>query len=867
MTRKAVITEDDKKEIVRLHKEEGMSVVNIAKKYGCDKRRIKPILEEAGVVLTGNVKIFTDEEISNLINDYSSGELDLNGLVTKYGCRREKIKKILEEHNVTLKKQGWQNNYPERVVASYSVVKFKPVDGKHYIAKCKTTDYVSNDYLNKSGALTEYIKNALGIEVPPAHQRRRYYELNGNYWFEQYFDILLEDDKEVEVKCPYCDFTIPKGVKNINTPFFNHMKRTHKIDRDTYLRIFPEEIERFKYANETFNLKYEEDSSKYVECPICGKRMTFISESHLATHNITKDEFIDKYGDGYFIKDLRKHVHNLNEAEVKELIEDYTEYNFGLHQLTQKYHISDTKAKDILTKNGIELREKGGYDEKYENVKFKEVEGKHYVAKCKLTDYATLDYLNKGGFISSYIEDELEIPIPSLLEQREYFKANNEYWWEQYFDVVLEDDPKVIKKCPYCDFEVTEDVEYPAKSFFIHLSTIHGIDRDDYMKEHPEDVEIFKFANKTLNLQYETDENKFVVCKVCGKKLSHISHSHLAKHGLTRLEYEERYNGKVLSKEYREYIQNRMVEMNVILAEKHPIVSKDEMEIFDYINDTLGINAIKTRTILKDAKELDIYLPDKKVAIEYNGCRWHTEWFGHKGRTEHLNKTLQCEEKGIQLIHIFEDEYKYKKDIVLSKLKHILNVGEYEKIPGRKCEVRKISSIEACNFLEKNHIQGGAMSTVYLGAFYNGNLVAVMTFKVLEDESGRYELNRFASDLNYICQGIGGKLFKYFLRNYNPSYVVSFADRRWSIHKEGNLYMKLGFSFDGYTEPSYTYHNQRVDKYKRFHKSNFRKETLSRKYNLPMELTETEMVKYLGYDRIWDCGLIRYVWRRKEEEK
>lgn len=867
MTKRALITEDDKKEIVRLHKEEGMSVVNIAKKYGCDKRRIKPILEEAGIVLTGNAKIFTDDEISSLVKEYSNGELDLNGLVTKYGCRREKIKKILEEHNVTLKKQGWQNNYPERVVASYSVVKFKPVKGKHYIAKCKTTDYVSNDYLNKSGALTEYIKNTLGVEVPPAHQRRRYYELNGNYWFEQYFDIILEDDKEIEVKCPYCDFTIPKGVKNISTPFFNHMKRTHKIDRDTYLRIFPEDIERFKYANETFNLKYEEDISKYVECPICGKRMTFISESHLATHNITKEEFIEKYGDGYFIKDLRKHVHNLNDDEVKELIEDYTEYNFGLHQLTQKYHISDTKAKDILTKNGIELREKGGYDEKYENIKFKEVEGKHYVAKCKLTDYATLDYLNKGGFISSYIEDELEIPIPSLLEQREYFKANNEYWWEQYFDVVLEDDPKVIKKCPYCDFEVTEDVEYPAKSFFIHLSTIHGIDRDDYMKEHPEDADIFKFANKTLNLQYETDENKFVVCKVCGKKLSHISHSHLEKHGLTRLEYEERYNGNILSKEYREYVRNKMIKMNIALAEHNHFMSKAECEIFDYIQDNLGIYCKKDRTILKDAKELDIYVPSKNVAIEYDGCLWHTETFGRKDRNAHLNKTLQCEEKGIQLLHIFEDEYHNHKDIVLSKICHILKCGNYEKIPGRKCEVKEISSAEAINFLDKNHIQGGVSSTVYLGAFYNNKLVAVMTFKVLENESDRYELNRFASDLNYICQGIGGKLFKYFVRNYNPSYVVSFADRRWSIHKGDNLYMRLGFYLDDILEPNYTYYNSRVYPYKRFHKFGFRKNILSRKYDLPKEMTENEMAKYLGYDRIWDCGLLRYVWRRKEEEK
>ena len=125
------------------------------------------------------------------------------------------------------------------------------------------------------------------------------------------------------------------------------------------------------------------------------------------------------------------------------------------------------------------------------------------------------------------------------------------------------------------------------------------------------------------------------------------------------------------------------------------------------------------------------------------------------------------------------------------------------------------------------------------------------------------ELTRFASDYHYICQGVGGKLFNWFIKNYKPLEVKSFADKRWTLDKNCNLYTKLGFKLVKELNPDYEYVLD-SNPSKRMHKFNFRKSILSKKYNLPLTMTESEMTKELGYSKIWNCGLYKYVWIKKE---
>ena len=198
------------------------------------------------------------------------------------------------------------------------------------------------------------------------------------------------------------------------------------------------------------------------------------------------------------------------------------------------------------------------------------------------------------------------------------------------------------------------------------------------------------------------------------------------------------------------------------------------------------------------------------------------------------------------------------------KLYHLLRINEnnYEKISARKCSINIITKHEAETFLKVNHIQGFVSSTVYLGCFYGEKLIGVMSFKNENKKNNKWELTRFATDNNFLCRGVGGKLFKYFVNLFEPLEVKSFADRRWTIDINENVYTKLGFKLDKILPPDYMYFNYN-EGYERKHKFGFRKHILHKKYNLPLTMTETEMTKELGYDKIWNCGLLKYVWKKK----
>ena len=266
----------------------------------------------------------------------------------------------------------------------------------------------------------------------------------------------------------------------------------------------------------------------------------------------------------------------------------------------------------------------------------------------------------------------------------------------------------------------------------------------------------------------------------------------------------------------------------------------------------------RNREILRN-REIDIYIPLLKLGIEYNGLHWHSERLG-KGKNYHLDKLNKCNEQGIRLIQIFEDEWINHREICESKLKQICGLNTNPKIYARKCEIREITNKnEAYEFLDKNHIQGRTGFTIALGTYYNNELVGVMTFK--KEKEGYWDLNRFATDINHQCIGIGGKLFKYFIRNYPFIEIKSFADRRWTTDPTNNLYTKLGFAFDSFVPPTYWYYNPKISRIERFHKFGFRKQHLHKQYGLPLTMTEREMTETLGYTRIWDCGLIKYVYK------
>ena len=551
--------------------------------------------------------------------------------------------------------------------------------------------------------------------------------------------------------------------------------------------------------------------------------------------------------------------------DVQAIINDYKN-GMGAEKIALKYHVGKIKIKNILVENGITLKKRGGQTQNINYIvsnwkieKYPAIEGYYYVAIFNEDGKEFCDHMNQGGFLTSYIKEKVGIEIPTLYDRRKYYMETGNYWWEQWFKIEKREN-KPTKKCPYCDWE-TEDINNRAGVFEQHLKERHNITKEEYLSQYPDDKTFFTLVNKTLNRQMSDNKNEFVTCAICGKKLARIDWRHLKEHGITKEQYIQKYGFNTVSKQLHDTMSAIAISTNMeIELTTH---SKPELEIMEYIK-TYGIDCKSNRKILH-GKEIDIFIIEKNLGIEFNGNVFHTEWRGKKNKNYHLFKTEECKRNGVSLIQIFEDEYFSKKEIVLNKISHILKLDTTkEKIFARKCKIKTLYTHEANEFLEQFHIQGGTSATVYYGAYYNDNLIAVMSFKT--ENNGNWELTRFASDYNYICCGVGGKLFKHFIKEYNPNSIKSFADRRWTVDEENNIYCQLGFKFDGYTPPDYKYYNPKIDRYKRFHKFGFRKRILLKKYPniLTPEMTETEMVMKLGYDRIWDCGLIRYVWYNKQ---
>lgn len=552
----------------------------------------------------------------------------------------------------------------------------------------------------------------------------------------------------------------------------------------------------------------------------------------------------------------------IDEKIENGIIADYTNGD-GLADIASKYHLGKLKIKEILSENNIPLRARGELQIKERNFvvsdwkieKYPIVDGYHYTAKAKDGSISFDDCNNKGGHLTTYIREKYGIETPSLYNRRIYYQTTGNYWWEQWFDIIKVENRKT-KKCPYCEWE-TIDVENKSGVFEQHLKEKHQKNKEDYLNEYPEDIEYFKLVNPTKNLQMERDFSRFVCCEICGKKLARIDYRHLSKHGITKAQYIERFGKPTVSEKLHSALSSIATEVNKTMTFHKE--SNAEKELKSLI-ESWGIVVTKNRTIL-NGEEIDLFLPEYNLGIEYNGDFYHTDWNFGKTKFYHVSKTNKCESQNIRLIQVFEDEYMKNKDLVIAKIRHILGISKLARIMARKCTINQINASSAEVFLNKNHIQGYVKATVYLGAFLNNELISVMTFRKTNED---WELTRFATDIRFVCPGIGSKLFKYFIKLYSPKIVKSFADRRWTSLLGSNFYSSIGFNLEKVLPPDYKYYNQKVDKYKRIHKFNFRKQILHRKYGFPLTMTETEMAKELGYDRIWDCGLLKYVWRNTE---
>jgi hypothetical protein len=556
--------------------------------------------------------------------------------------------------------------------------------------------------------------------------------------------------------------------------------------------------------------------------------------------------------------------------DINKIITLYTTNNYSTHKLGEMFKMGHKKISQILKENNIVIRKKGG-QVKIGNSKEIEIgktiryDSSEYdlIAVCKKTGEIINDPNNLSGKLTKHIISLYgDINIPKNNYQRKkYENKNGKKWFEEFFDIVKREKEKK-RKCGLCEWSTT-DLENKTGCFERHILNFHNIKISDYLDKFKDEKKLHKsyLEKEKKEIEFISKKN-FIKCEICGEKMKTITNTHLMnKHNISVEEYKLKYpNSKIVCDRVSEIYTKNIKEIN--LNQSPTWTSKGENEIKEFI-ENLGLKTEKGKNRkLLEGKEIDILIPEKKIGIEYNGLYFHTEKMG-KNSSYHLNKTLESNINGYKLIQVFEDEWMTNKDLVKEKLKHILGFNNGIKIGARETKIIKINKEQKSIFLKINHIQGNDKSNIFYGAFYKDILIGVMTFNskrnMTKNNDDEYELSRFSVKSGYVVSGMASKFLKYFINEYKPNSIISFADRRWTIDGNKNLYISLGFELNSILKPSYYYYNSSVSRYKRFHKFSFGKNNLKKRHpDLDFTKSENELTKELGYEKIWDCGLFKY---------
>lgn len=277
--------------------------------------------------------------------------------------------------------------------------------------------------------------------------------------------------------------------------------------------------------------------------------------------------------------------------------------------------------------------------------------------------------------------------------------------------------------------------------------------------------------------------------------------------------------------------------------------SKMESELAHWV-ESLGVKVVRNTRSIITPYELDIYLPDYNFAIEFNGLYWHSEAAG-KTKDYHLKKTKAAQAIGINLLQVWEDDWREHPGIIKRMILHRLGLSKEQTVYARRTQVISLTTAQAHEFLELNHIQGKSNGSLYLGLKSHADniLVAVMVMKNFL--SGQVYLERYATA--HRVPGGFTKLLKAAIKEMMPTQIITFADCSIS---DGHLYEKAGFVVDKVLLPDYSY----LVRGNRIHKFNYRLKRFRDDPDLQHRegLTESELAQLNRIPRVWDSGKIRY---------
>lgn len=281
-------------------------------------------------------------------------------------------------------------------------------------------------------------------------------------------------------------------------------------------------------------------------------------------------------------------------------------------------------------------------------------------------------------------------------------------------------------------------------------------------------------------------------------------------------------------------------------------VSKEETELNDFVK-SLGLETIKYKfkERITRPQEIDVYSKETGIGIEYCGLYHHGERAG-KGRNYHKNKLDMAIKEDVQLLTVFSNEWLDRKEQVKGFIRSKLGKNETT-VFARKTELKELDVETARNFLDSYHIQGSTRIQTSFGLFFNEELVAVVSGAEHHRVNGQFTLNRLCFKHNVSVVGGASRLNKAlccWAKNKGYNKIVTWSDNRWSI---GAVYAAMGYTKEEELGPDYFYNSGGVVK---------SKQSCQKKHLLERGATgntEKEMALSLGYDRVWDCGKIRWV--------
>lgn len=278
--------------------------------------------------------------------------------------------------------------------------------------------------------------------------------------------------------------------------------------------------------------------------------------------------------------------------------------------------------------------------------------------------------------------------------------------------------------------------------------------------------------------------------------------------------------------------------------------STGEKELAAWVSEVWTGEVVRnTRSTVK-GHELDIYLPEQRVAIEFNGIYFHSDKF--RDPMYHHTKMNACRNAGVRLIHVWEHDWRDRQRIVKRMLSKVMGVSDERRVGARSTTAVRLTEESARAFFDTNHIQGAPRAATCFGLVHGGEVIAAIALKK-QKRAGI--ISRYATS----CSVPGGftKLLKFAEQWAVGQGIVqweTFADLSFS---RGDLYIKAGFLLSGEIPPDYRYARHGS----LHHKFMFRKDRFERDPSLKYKegLTERELANLNGLLRVYDCGKLRFV--------